>query len=69
MSIQRAGVQYIIDSVIKELAADPKKRYIQVETAFFWRWWIEQSDSIKEMAKQLVNEGWLELIGGVDTLN
>ena len=28
-TIQRAGVQYIIDSVIKELAADPKKRFIQ----------------------------------------
>ena len=28
-TIQRAGVQYIIDSVIKELIADPKKRFIQ----------------------------------------
>ena len=28
--IQRAGVQYILDSVIQELAADPTKRYCQI---------------------------------------
>ena len=27
---QRAGVQYIIDSVIRELAFDPSKKFIQV---------------------------------------
>ena len=27
---QRAGVQYVIDTVIQELAMDPLKRYIQV---------------------------------------
>jgi lysosomal alpha-mannosidase len=26
MEIQRAGVQYILDSVIKELSLDPSKR-------------------------------------------
>ena len=62
--VQRAGVQYIIDSVIKELALDPKKRYIQVETAFFWRYWVEQNEDTKEMVKQMVNEGRLEFIGG-----
>ena len=29
-SIQRAGVQYILDSVVKELVRDPDKRFIQV---------------------------------------
>ena len=62
--VQRAGVQYIIDSVIKELALDPKKRYIQVETAFFWRYWVQQDDETKAMIKQMVNEGRLEFIGG-----
>ena len=57
-------MQYIIDSVIRELAIDPQKRYIQVETAFFWRWWKEASDPMKAMVQQLVNEGRLEFIGG-----
>ena len=30
---QRAGVQYILDGVVKALAFDPRKRFIQVETA------------------------------------
>ena len=57
-------MQYIIDSVIRELALDPQKRYIQVETAFFWRWWKEASDPMKATVQQLVNEGRLEFIGG-----
>ena len=44
---QRAGVQYILDSVMKELAFDPNKKFIQVETAFFWRWWNEQNEIMK----------------------
>jgi hypothetical protein len=28
--IQRAGVQYILESVVKELALDPNKKFIQV---------------------------------------
>ena len=62
--IQMANVQHIIESVIKELALDPKKRYIQVETAFFWRYWVQQDDEMKAMIKKLVNEGRLEFIGG-----
>ena len=31
---QRAGVQYIIDSVVKELAFDPKKRYFYLSTIY-----------------------------------
>ena len=47
---QRAGVQYSIDTVVQELAMDPEKRYIQVETAFFWRWWKQQEEeTIQEM--------------------
>ena len=30
MEIQRAGVQYILDAIVKELALDVDKRFIQV---------------------------------------
>ena len=33
-SIQHAGVQYILDSVIRQLVSDPSKRFIYVEIAF-----------------------------------
>ncbi|RWS08571.1 lysosomal alpha-mannosidase-like protein [Dinothrombium tinctorium] len=62
--LQRAGVQYILDSVIPELLANPQRRFIYVETAFFWQWWKEQNNVTKDIVVKLVNEGRLEFIGG-----
>ena len=51
---------------------DPNKRFIQarsdsqvgislifwqVETAFFWRWWLEQEQETQEMVRDLVTAG------------
>lgn len=55
--IQNAGVQYVLDSVIDELANDPTKRFIYVEVAFFARWWREQHDMKQHLVKGLVNSG------------
>ena len=40
--------KYILDSVIPELVKDPTKRFIYVEVAFFWRWWREQNEEMKQ---------------------
>ena len=39
---QRAGVQYVIDTVVQELAMDPNKRYIQVTRRGIWRFYIRR---------------------------
>ncbi|KAI4882355.1 hypothetical protein NFI96_027804, partial [Prochilodus magdalenae] len=62
--IQHAGVQYILDSVVSELQKDPARRFIYVETAFFYRWWNQQSQSTRNIVKQLVQEGRLEFVNG-----
>ncbi|XP_069623348.1 lysosomal alpha-mannosidase [Ranitomeya imitator] len=67
--IQHAGVQYILDSVVQQLLADPKRRFIYVESAFFWRWWREQKEAVKRDVVQLVQEGRLEFINGGWTMN
>lgn len=67
--IQKAGVQYILDSVVKALLADPSRRFIYVETAFLWKWWLRQDDKTKEDVKMLINEGRLEIIGGAWSMN
>ncbi|CAD0207115.1 unnamed protein product [Chrysodeixis includens] len=67
--IQKAGVQYILDSVVKELWEDPKRRFIYVETAFFWKWWVHQSPEIKEKVHTLVKEGRLQFVGGAWSMN
>lgn len=67
--IQLAGVNYIIDSTIQALLADPARKFIQVESAFFSRWWEDQNDELKEKVKMLVAEGRLEFIGGAWSMN
>jgi lysosomal alpha-mannosidase len=55
--IQYAGVQYILDSVVAALNLHPARKFIYVETAFFWRWWQEQSETLQKNVQNLVNEG------------
>jgi lysosomal alpha-mannosidase len=40
-----------------------------VETAFFWKWWLEQSLERQQLVKDLVNEGRLEFTGGAWSMN
>ncbi|CAL1531573.1 unnamed protein product [Lymnaea stagnalis] len=58
------AVQFILDGVIPELAADPSKRFIYVEIAFFSRWFNEQDDATRHLVQKLVDEGRLEFILG-----
>ncbi|MCI4393430.1 hypothetical protein PGIGA_G00157410 [Pangasianodon gigas] len=54
--IQHAGVQYILDSVVSELQKDPARRFIYVETAFFYRWWKQQDQETRNIVTQLVEQ-------------
>lgn len=66
---QKASVQNILDSVIDSLLKDPNKRFIYVESAFFFKWWDHQTKELKKKVKMLVNEGRLEFIGGAWSMN
>ncbi|CAB3234741.1 unnamed protein product [Arctia plantaginis] len=68
-NIQKAGVQYILDSVVKELWEDPKRRFIYVETAFFWKWWVRQPEDIQQKVHTLVRQGRLQFVGGAWSMN
>ncbi|XP_058452839.1 lysosomal alpha-mannosidase-like isoform X1 [Malaya genurostris] len=67
--IQKAGVQYILDSVIDSLLKDPSRRFVYVESAFFFKWWKEQTAELQEQVRDLVNQGRLEFIGGAWSMN
>lgn len=56
---QKAGVQYILDSVVTSLLQNEKRRFIYVETAFFWKWWLLQEPQLQAKVKQLVDSGEL----------
>jgi len=63
-SIQGASVQNVLDSVVQALLSDKNRKFIYVEQAFFQRWWNQQSDAMKSIAKELISSGQLEFING-----
>jgi Glycosyl hydrolases family 38 N-terminal domain len=63
-SIQHAGVQYILDSVVQYLPLSPLYRFTYVEMAFFTRWWNEQDETIKLKVQELVASGQLTFTNG-----
>ena len=63
-SIQNAGVQYILDTVVAELQKDPDRTFIYVEIAFFERWWHQQNEPTKDIVRKLVKDRQLEFING-----
>lgn len=62
-------VQYTITTVVRSLIDNPDRRFIQVETAFFYIWWNEQTDDTKAQVRQLINEGRLEIFNGAWSMN
>lgn len=68
-SIQMAGVQYILDSVIPALVENPERRFIYVEIAFFKRWFDEQNPAMQLKVGGLVASGQLEFINGGWSMN
>nr|XP_033326410.1 lysosomal alpha-mannosidase isoform X1 [Megalopta genalis] len=66
---QVAGVQYILDSVVQALVANPERKFMYVETAFLWKWWVRQDKKTQQIVKNLINEGRLEIIGGGWSMN
>ena len=37
--MQHAGVRYILDSVVAQLLAEPRRRFVYAEVAFMEKWW------------------------------
>lgn len=62
-------MQYIIDTVVQGLLKDPARKFVYVESAFFSKWYHEQTEALQEQVKMLVNEGRLEFIGGAWSMN
>ncbi|XP_068158601.1 lysosomal alpha-mannosidase-like isoform X2 [Drosophila tropicalis] len=68
-NIQHASVKYIFESVVSELIKDPSRRFIQVETAFFAKWFVDQPETTKQIVRKLVDEGRFEFTGGAWSMN
>ena len=54
----------VIDTVAQQLAEDPNRKFIYVETAFFARWWQNADADKRATMKKLVKARQLEFING-----
>ena len=43
--------------MIEELVRNKDRRFIYVETAFFWKWWKEQDQETRDIVHELVKTG------------
>eukprot|EP00935_MAST-01C_sp_MAST-1C-sp1_P000879 g879.t1 len=57
-------VYYVLDTLVPQLAENPDRRFMYVETGFFARWWIQQPEEIQNLTRKLVQQGQLEFING-----
>ncbi len=57
-------LQYILDSVLLALEANPDRKFIYVEQAFYQRWWREADDSTQSRMQQLYASGQLDFVNG-----
>jgi lysosomal alpha-mannosidase len=63
------NVQFIISSVVDTLIANPDRKFVYVEQAFFTRWWADQSSHKKDQVRQLVKNAQLEFVLGGYVMN
>lgn len=63
-TIQKACVNCILDTVIKELQKDPKRKFTYVEIAYFSRWWDKQTNEMKTQVRKMVENKQLSFANG-----
>eukprot|EP01083_Nonionella_stella_P160481 524727_1 len=62
-------VKCTLDSVIKSLLENPERKFIDVEIAYFSRWYNSKDSSVQDIVQRLVKSGSLEFIGGGWSMN
>lgn len=62
--IQHTNVNLEIDTVLTSLLANPDRKFIFVEQAFFQRWVEQQPDEVLAQMRSVVESGQLEFING-----
>ena len=56
--------QYILDSVLLALEANPDRKFIYVEQAFYQRWWREADEATQARFQKLYANGQLDFVNG-----
>lgn len=59
-----ASVELILDEVIEALQENERRKFTYVEMKFFTMWYYEQNDKTKQVVKDLIKSGRLEITQG-----
>lgn len=59
-----ARVEQILDQVVFHLQQNPDRRFTYVEMKYFYMWYTRQDQPTKDIVKQLVQNGQLEITQG-----
>lgn len=62
--IYRTIVKNIYNTTIRALDKNHQRRFVAAESAYFSRWWNEQSDETQRMVRDMVTSGRLQFVGG-----
>ena len=63
-TIYPASVNVIISSAIGGLLEDSTRRFTYVETGFFYRWWVQQREEMKQNVRMLAGQKRLQFANG-----
>ncbi|CAG2104129.1 unnamed protein product [Medioppia subpectinata] len=62
-------VSHILTNVVNSLDKNPKRKFTEVETYYFNRWWSEQNNETRDLVHKLVSSGQLGFANGGYTVN
>lgn len=62
--IQAAGIQYVLDAIVRSLSENPDRRFSFAEMSFFTRWWHQQNQDIRSLVNDLIRDERLNFING-----
>ncbi|KAL7172519.1 hypothetical protein ACSBR2_032078 [Camellia fascicularis] len=61
--------RHILDTIVKALSKDPRRKFIWEEMPYLERWWKDASETKKESFIHLVKNAQLEIVGGGWVMN